>query len=103
MKGSTHNSIIAARINRKPTSSHLVTHLISDTNRVVFNTHPQLQEQGSAYQCGKVRASDLILEVNGKSTVDMTHDEIARTIAAAYYQNDCPYIEFLIGESVQAS
>lgn len=30
----------------------------------------------------------------------MTHDEIAKTIANAYYQDTRPYIEFLIGESV---
>lgn len=58
------------------------------------------QEEGAAYQCGKLRASDLILEVNGISTVNMTHDEIAKTIATAYYQDERPHIEFLIGESV---
>lgn len=62
------------------------------------NSH---QEDGAAYQCGKLRASDLILEVNGKSTVNMTHDEIAKTIATAYYQDPRSHIEFLIGESIQ--
>lgn len=58
------------------------------------------QEDGAAYQCGKLRASDLILEVNGVSTVNMTHDQIAKTIASAYYQDSRSHIEFLIGESV---
>ena len=60
----------------------------------------ECQEEGAAYQCGKLRASDLILEVNGTSTVNMTHDQIAKTIATAYYQDEQHYIEFLIGESV---
>lgn len=60
---------------------------------------PALQEDGAAYQCGKLRASDLILEVNGTPTANMTHEEIAKTIANAYYQDPSSHIEFLIGES----
>lgn len=67
--------------------------------RFVTHIHTN-QEDGAAYQCGKLRASDLILEVNGVSTINMTHDEIAKTIASAYYQDPRSHIEFLIGESV---
>lgn len=59
-----------------------------------------VHEDGAAYECGMLRASDLILEVNGESTVNMTHDDIAKTIANAYYQDTRNYIEFLVGENV---
>lgn len=58
-----------------------------------------MQSCGAAFDTGDLHVGHIILEVDGNSTADLRHDEVAQMIANAYYYtSNRDYVEFLVRE-----
>ena len=49
-------------------------------------------------ECGDLHVGHIILEIDGQSTADMNHEQVAQIISKAYYNSQKEYIEFLVRE-----
>ncbi|XP_069121383.1 whirlin-like isoform X2 [Argopecten irradians] len=58
-----------------------------------------VQPGGSAYESGRLKPGQIILEVNGQSLSGMAHIGAARTIAEAFKNKQADHIELLVTES----
>ncbi|XP_060071925.1 whirlin-like [Ylistrum balloti] len=58
-----------------------------------------VQPGGSAYESGRLKPGQIILEVNGQSLSGMAHIGAARTIAEAFKNKQVNHIELLVTES----
>ncbi|KAH9489874.1 hypothetical protein Btru_051809 [Bulinus truncatus] len=57
-----------------------------------------IQPGGSAYESGGLRVGHVILEVNGKPAVGLSHSDAARLIAEAFKNKDNDRMELLVTE-----
>jgi C-terminal processing protease CtpA/Prc len=62
----------------------------------LFCLSPQSQSTGSAYQTGELKVGHIILEIDGLSTANMNHSEVAQLLANAYYTNPSKYLELVV-------
>lgn len=61
-----------------------------------------LQTSGAAFECGDLQVGHILLEIDGRSTANMTHDQVAQVIAHAYYNTPHKdFIEFLVREKLR--
>ncbi|OWF39924.1 whirlin-like isoform X2 [Mizuhopecten yessoensis] len=58
-----------------------------------------VQPGGSAYESGRLKPGQIILEVNGQSLSGMAHIGAARTIAEAFKNKQADHIELLVTEA----
>ncbi len=58
-----------------------------------------LQSSGAAIECGDLHVGHIILEVDGRTTANLTHDQVAQMVAHAYYNTPHKdFVEFLVRE-----
>lgn len=56
------------------------------------------QSSGAAFDTGDLHVGHIILEVDGQSTANLSHEQIAQMIATAYYNSPQDHIEFVVRE-----
>ncbi|CAG2170352.1 unnamed protein product, partial [Oppiella nova] len=69
---------------------------------VPSQTQPRIisiHSSGAAIECGDLHVGHILLEVDGRTTANLNHDQVAQMIAHAYYNTPHKdFIEFLVRE-----